>query len=123
MARKRINLFTSESSSDSIANSIVMAGKTDPTTLLARFGLSSFRPGQRDVVDAVAAGRRRDVRDADRRRKEPLLSAAQFGTRRDDDCRFAADRVDEGSSRHAPRIGNQRQTDSTAACRPANRPK
>ncbi len=33
-----------------------MAGKTDPTTLLARFGLSSFRAGQRDVVDAVDAG-------------------------------------------------------------------
>ena len=39
-----------------LENSIVMAGKTDPTTLLARFGLSSFRPGQRDVVDAVDAG-------------------------------------------------------------------
>jgi ATP-dependent DNA helicase RecQ len=34
-----------------------MAGNSDPTTLLARFGLSSFRPGQQDVVDAVAAGR------------------------------------------------------------------
>ncbi len=33
-----------------------MVGNTDPTTLLARFGLSDFRPGQRDVVDAVAAG-------------------------------------------------------------------
>ncbi|TWT83954.1 ATP-dependent DNA helicase RecQ [Planctomycetes bacterium CA13] len=28
----------------------------DPTTLLARFGLSRFRPGQRDVVDAVDDG-------------------------------------------------------------------
>ncbi|TWU37221.1 ATP-dependent DNA helicase RecQ [Novipirellula artificiosorum] len=28
----------------------------DPTTLLARFGLSSFRPGQRDVVDALDSG-------------------------------------------------------------------
>ncbi len=33
-----------------------MADKPDPTTLLSRFGLTSFRPGQRDVVDAVAAG-------------------------------------------------------------------
>lgn len=33
-----------------------MADSTDPTTLLSRFGLSDFRPGQREVVDAVAAG-------------------------------------------------------------------
>ena len=33
-----------------------MVDKTDPTTLLAKFGLSEFRPGQREVVDAVAAG-------------------------------------------------------------------
>ncbi|MDB4624624.1 ATP-dependent DNA helicase, partial [Rubripirellula sp.] len=33
-----------------------MADKTDPTTLLATFGLSEFRPGQREVIDAVAAG-------------------------------------------------------------------
>lgn len=29
----------------------------DPISLLPRFGLSEFRPGQRDVVDSVAAGR------------------------------------------------------------------
>ena len=29
---------------------------TDPTALLSRFGLTSFRPGQREVVDSVAAG-------------------------------------------------------------------
>ena len=34
-----------------------MTGITDPTTLLPRFGLSSFRPGQREVVDAIAAGK------------------------------------------------------------------
>lgn len=28
----------------------------DPTTLLPKFGLSEFRPGQRDVVDSLAAG-------------------------------------------------------------------
>ena len=28
----------------------------DPARLLDRFGLSSFRPGQREVVDAVASG-------------------------------------------------------------------
>ncbi len=28
----------------------------DPTTLLARFGLTSFRPGQRSVVDSIASG-------------------------------------------------------------------
>ncbi len=33
-----------------------MADKPDPTTLLTTFGLSEFRPGQREVVDAVAAG-------------------------------------------------------------------
>jgi ATP-dependent DNA helicase RecQ len=33
-----------------------MTAITDPTTLLHRFGLTSFRPGQREVVDAVAAG-------------------------------------------------------------------
>lgn len=33
-----------------------MVDKTDPTTLLATFGLSEFRPGQREVVDAVADG-------------------------------------------------------------------
>ncbi|MGI9474175.1 MAG: RecQ family ATP-dependent DNA helicase [Rubripirellula sp.] len=33
-----------------------MADSSDPTSLLQRFGLSDFRPGQRDVVDAVAAG-------------------------------------------------------------------
>ena len=33
-----------------------MADKTDPTTLLATFGLSEFRLGQREVIDAVAAG-------------------------------------------------------------------
>ncbi len=34
-----------------------MTGLMDPTTLLTRFGLSSFRPGQRDVVDAIADGK------------------------------------------------------------------
>lgn len=29
---------------------------TEPETLLSRFGLSSFRPGQRDVVDALSSG-------------------------------------------------------------------
>lgn len=29
----------------------------DPETLLPRFGLKSFRPGQRDVIDAIASGR------------------------------------------------------------------
>lgn len=33
-----------------------MVDKTDPTTLLATFGLSEFRRGQREVVDAVASG-------------------------------------------------------------------
>jgi len=33
-----------------------MADKTDPTALLTTFGLSEFRPGQREVVDAVATG-------------------------------------------------------------------
>ena len=33
-----------------------MVDKTDPTNLLTTFGLSEFRPGQREVVDAVAAG-------------------------------------------------------------------
>ncbi len=32
-------------------------GAADPTTLLSRFALRSFRPGQRDVIDAVADGR------------------------------------------------------------------
>ncbi len=30
---------------------------TDPESLLGRFGLTNFRPGQRDVVDALADGR------------------------------------------------------------------
>ncbi|MGB7328679.1 MAG: RecQ family ATP-dependent DNA helicase [Rubripirellula sp.] len=34
-----------------------MADTPDPTTLLSRFGLTAFRPGQRDVVDAIAAGK------------------------------------------------------------------
>ncbi|WP_246114632.1 RecQ family ATP-dependent DNA helicase [Rubripirellula tenax] len=34
-----------------------MADTPDPTTLLSRFGLTEFRPGQRDVVDAIASGR------------------------------------------------------------------
>ena len=29
----------------------------DPASLLGRFGLQAFRPGQRDVVDALAAGK------------------------------------------------------------------
>ncbi len=33
-----------------------MTGITDPTTLLTKFGLSSFRPGQRDVIDAISDG-------------------------------------------------------------------
>ncbi|MEM1069235.1 MAG: RecQ family ATP-dependent DNA helicase [Planctomycetota bacterium] len=33
-----------------------MVGNTDPSTLLARFGLSEFRTGQRDVIDAVVSG-------------------------------------------------------------------
>ena len=33
-----------------------MADKKDPTILLADFGLSEFRPGQREVVEAVASG-------------------------------------------------------------------
>ena len=35
----------------------VMADTTDPTTLLATFGLKKFRPGQREVVEAIAAGK------------------------------------------------------------------
>ncbi len=34
-----------------------MADTSDPTTLLSRFGLAQFRPGQRDVIDAIAAGK------------------------------------------------------------------
>ncbi|EMI19202.1 ATP-dependent DNA helicase, RecQ family [Rhodopirellula maiorica SM1] len=34
----------------------VSGNNVDPTVLLARFGLTQFRPGQRDVVDAVADG-------------------------------------------------------------------
>ena len=34
-----------------------MADTTDPTTLLATFGLKKFRPGQREVVEAIAAGK------------------------------------------------------------------
>ncbi|QDT02712.1 ATP-dependent DNA helicase RecQ [Rubripirellula lacrimiformis] len=34
-----------------------MADTSDPTALLGRFGLTSFRPGQREVVDAVASGK------------------------------------------------------------------
>jgi ATP-dependent DNA helicase RecQ len=34
-----------------------MTGIMDPTTLLTKFGLSSFRPGQRDVINAVADGK------------------------------------------------------------------
>ena len=34
-----------------------MAGSVDPTTLLEKFGLSSFRAGQRAVVDALADGK------------------------------------------------------------------
>ena len=29
----------------------------DPETLLPKFGLQSFRPGQREVIDAIASGR------------------------------------------------------------------
>src|SRR6056297_3456271 len=35
---------------------IVMADTPDPITLLPRFGLSEFRTGQREVVDAVESG-------------------------------------------------------------------
>ncbi len=41
---------------DSSLDFNVMAGITDPTNLLERFGLTQFRPGQREVVDAVAKG-------------------------------------------------------------------
>jgi ATP-dependent DNA helicase RecQ len=34
-----------------------MAGNPDPTTLLDRFGLTDFRPGQREVIDAVSSGK------------------------------------------------------------------
>lgn len=34
-----------------------MAGNVDPATLLTRFGLTDFRPGQRDVIDALATGK------------------------------------------------------------------
>ncbi len=33
-----------------------MVDTTNPTSLLSRFGLDAFRPGQQDVVDAVLAG-------------------------------------------------------------------
>ena len=33
-----------------------MSAIKDPTTLLPKFGLASFRPGQRDVIDALANG-------------------------------------------------------------------
>ncbi len=35
---------------------IVMVDTTNPTSLLQRFGLTDFRPGQRDVIDAVLSG-------------------------------------------------------------------
>jgi len=40
---------------DSISRGTVSPG-VDPESLLKRFGLESFRAGQRDVVDAIAAG-------------------------------------------------------------------
>lgn len=43
--------------SRSVSSGNNASGKNvDPTVLLARFGLTQFRPGQRDVVDAVAQG-------------------------------------------------------------------
>lgn len=45
------------SSPSATAQSRVVRPTTDsPETLLPRFGLESFRPGQRDVVDALASG-------------------------------------------------------------------
>lgn len=49
----------------------------------------------------VGIGGRLPMRDANGRRKEPLLSTASPGTRRHDDRGFAADRTDERPSRHA----------------------
>ncbi len=38
------------------SSSVMSVTVADPTTLLARFGLTSFRPGQQNVVQSVAAG-------------------------------------------------------------------
>lgn len=43
-------------SSSSLPKQNVRPTTTEPESLLPRFGLSSFRPGQRDVVDALASG-------------------------------------------------------------------
>ncbi len=73
-----------------------MTGITDPTTLLTRFGLSEFRPGQRDVIDAVAAGQ--DVMCVmPTGGGKSLCYQLPSLARRDHDCCFAFDCPDEGS--------------------------
>ena len=65
----------------------------------APFGLRSFRPGQREVIETVAGRQRLPVRHAHRRRQKPVLPVAGHRRRRRDAGGFAADRADEGPGR------------------------
>ena len=72
----------------------------DPDTLLRDvFGLRAFRPGQREVIDALLAGGARARGLPDRRRQVALLPAAGAAARRADAGGLAADRADEGPDR------------------------
>ena len=62
------------------------------------------------------------MRDADRRRQEPVLSIAGHRAAGRDAGGFAADRADEGSGRPADRARVCRPRSSTARSRPTSRP-
>ena len=52
--------------------------RPDASALLSSvFGFDGFRPGQADIVDAVAAGSQRAGHHADGRRQVPLFPAAR----------------------------------------------
>ena len=94
-------------------------GDVSPEEVLrAVFGYPEFRPGQREIIDAVLAGRDCVGRHADRGRQVADLPDPGADPGRHDPRGLAADRPHEGPGRRARRGGDARRPSSTPASTP-----
>ena len=96
----------------SAARSMVDTASEREARLQERFGLSAFRPWQREAIEALLDARPRAAGRADRRRQEPDLPAAGDVAAGDGDRRLAADRTDGGPGRRPRQLAASRRPTS-----------